>query len=238
MTRVLTAAEMQGRDLLRRRIALGLLVALPIMFYLAVMQDPEQEPFPFIAGGVGMGWSVAGAGFFAAVASRRTDPRLVLAGYRPVELLLGRLLVLEVLAVAILVVFSGLIELLTPAPKPGLLVLGLGLAAVVGVPLGLAVAALLPRELEGTLAIIGVVGINMSVPPGVTLAPFLPFYGPVETLMAAAGGDGQAATGLAHALAYGAGLFALALLLWTRRVRVRRHEESPRTRHGRDAVPG
>ena len=224
MSRVLTVAEMQGRDLLRRRIALGLLVALPIAFYFATIHDPEEESFAFIAGGVGMGWSVAGAGFFSAVASRRTDPRLVLAGYRPAELLLGRLLVLEALAVVVLALFSGLIELVTPARDPALLVLGLGLAAVVGVPLGLAVAALLPRALEGTLPVIGVDGINMGVPPDVALAPFLPFFGPVEVLTAAAGVEGRTVTGLAHALDYGAGLFAVGLLLWTRRIRVRKHE--------------
>ena len=41
-------------------------------------------------------------------------------------------------------------------------------------------AALLPRELEGTLAIIGVVGIEMSLPTSAALAPFLPLYGPVR----------------------------------------------------------
>ncbi len=109
----------------------------------------------------------------------------------------------------------------------GALVLGVALAALIGVPLGLAVATLLPRELEGTLAIIGVVGIEMSLPAGAAPAPFLPLYGPVRLLTIASGDDGAIAPALLHGLAYGIGLFAAAVLLWTRRVRLQHPPGSP-----------
>jgi hypothetical protein len=217
---VLTVAEMQGRELLRRRAALGLLVALPVTFYLTSAGD-DDATFALVSGGIGMAWSMAGAALFAVLASRRTDPRLVLAGYAPAELLLGRLLLLVALALAILAGFSALIAAIS-RPQVSLLVAGLALAALIGIPLGLAVAALLPRELEGTMAIIGVVGINMSVPPEAALAPLLPFYGPEKLLHASAGVDYAVPPAVAHGAAYAAALFAVAVAAWTRRVRIRR----------------
>ena len=42
-----------------------------------------------------MAFSIAGASIFVALTARPVDQRLILAGYRPWELLLGRLLLLE-----------------------------------------------------------------------------------------------------------------------------------------------
>ena len=221
--RVLVVAEMQARDLRRRRVAVGLLVALPLAFYFSLLTEPE-DPFVFVAGGIGMAWSVAGAALFSMLAARRIDPRLVLSGYRPHELLLGRLLLLEAFALALLVGFSVLIEILSPADELAALLIGLALAALIGVAVGLAAAAVVPRELEGTLAIVGVVGVNMSVPPDAALAPALPFYGASDFLHRAAGASDAGGDALAHSLAYTAALLAVAIVFWARRVRVRRGE--------------
>ena len=221
--RLLTVAEMQARDLRRRRVAVGLLVALPLAFYFSLLGDPE-DPFLFVAGGIGMAWSVAGAALFSMLAARRIDPRLVLTGYRPHELLLGRLLLLEGFALVLLVAFTALIEALSPAKEPGALLVGLALAALIGVAIGLAAAALLPRELEGPLAIVGVVGVNMSVPPDAALAPALPFYGAASFLHRAAGAAEAGGDALVHTIGYTAVLLAVAIVFWARRVRVRRGE--------------
>jgi hypothetical protein len=109
LARVLTVTEMQAHDLRRRRVAVGLLVALPLAFYFSLLGQPE-DPFVFVAGGIGMAWSVAGAALFSMLAARRIDPRLVLSGYRPHELLLGRLLLLEAFALALLFAFTALIR--------------------------------------------------------------------------------------------------------------------------------
>ncbi len=50
-----------------------------------------------MTGGIAMAFSIAGASIFVALTARPVDQRLVLAGYRSHELLLGRLLLLEVL---------------------------------------------------------------------------------------------------------------------------------------------
>jgi len=52
--------------------------------------------------------------------------------------------------------------------------------ALIGVPLGLALAALLPREIEGTLALIAIIEVQTSLPSNLAVSPALPFYGPVQ----------------------------------------------------------
>ena len=56
--RVLIMAEMHGRDLLRRHVALLLLVALPLAFYLS---SGRSGRYAVTAGGVGMAFAIAGA---------------------------------------------------------------------------------------------------------------------------------------------------------------------------------
>ncbi|MDP9367181.1 MAG: hypothetical protein M3Q03_02715 [Chloroflexota bacterium] len=219
--RVLIVTEMQGRDLLRRRLALLILVALPLTFYLANAADPYA---PVLAG-VGMSWAVAGAALFAVLAARSVDPRLVQAGFHPRELLLGRLLLLAGLALILAAVCAVVVIPISAPPRPVVVLPGVALAALIGVPLGLAVAALLPRELEGMLTIIGVVGIELSLPAGAALASFLPLYGPIKILALASGDEGSPAPWLLHGFGYAAALFALAVLVWTRRVRLRRPTE-------------
>lgn len=215
--RVLTVAEMQGRDLLRRRLALLILVALPLTFYLA---NAAARYSPVLAG-VGMSWAVAGAALFAVLAARSVDPRLVQAGFHPGELLLGRLLLLVGVGMLLAAVCAAVVLPISTPPRPLMLLPGVALAAFIGVPLGLAVAALLPRELEGMLTIIGVVGIELSLPTSAGLAPFLPLYGPIKVLALASGDAGSPLPWLLHGSAYAAVLFALAVLVWTRRVRLR-----------------
>ncbi|MDP9470184.1 MAG: hypothetical protein M3Q71_05870 [Chloroflexota bacterium] len=218
LTRVLIVAEMQGRDLLRRRLALLILVALPLTFYLANAADPYAP----VLTGVGMSWAVAGAALFAVLAARSVDPRLVQAGFRPGELLLGRLLLLAGLGILLATLCAAVVLPISAPPHPVIVLPGVVLAALIGVPLGLAVAALLPRELEGMLTIIGVVGIELSLPSGAALAPFLPLYGPIKILALSSGDEGSPVPWLLHGLGYAAALVALAVLVWTRRVRARR----------------
>ena len=82
--RVVMMAEMHGRDLVRRRVALALLVALPLSFYLASAGSGDGA---VATGGVGMAFAVAGAALFSELSSADVDQRLVLGGYRPFELL-------------------------------------------------------------------------------------------------------------------------------------------------------
>jgi hypothetical protein len=224
LRRTLVAAEMQGRDLLRRRLALAMLVSLPVAFYLATGPLGGQAQYAVPAAGVSAAWSIAGAAFFSVLASRRIEQRLMLAGYRAADLLVGRLLLLEAGGVVLALGFSVLVAVGSSPPDLGALVLGNGLTALIGVPLGLAVGALLPRELEGTLLLIGIVGVELSLPPDSAIATVLPLYGPGQILLIAAGYGGQVEPSwVVHGLAYALALLVVAVGLWSRRIRVSRH---------------
>lgn len=216
--RLRVIAEMQGRDLLRRRGALVMLAAMPIAFYFALL---GKGVVAISTGGVGMAFSVSGAALFSMLAARRIEPRLVLAGYRPLELLLGRLLLLEVLGVGIVVVTSALISIVSQPARPGLVFAGIALTVWVAVPLGLAIATVIARELEGVLAAIAVVGVQLSLPLDSAAAPFLPLYGPLRVLSRVGGASGEIGGGLIASMAYGVGLSLLAIVSWRLRLRTR-----------------
>lgn len=223
LRRVLTMGEMHGRDLLRHRSALALLVALPLSFYLSVAG--EQLARPFIAGGVGMAFSVSGATLFSILSSREVDQRLVLSGYRPIELLLGRLLFLVPFGLVVAAGFSVLMSLVSDPARPGLLAFGVSAVAAAAVPFGLAVGAGVPRELEGTLVLIGVVGVQLASDPDAVVAKVLPFYGPQRLIEVGSVGEGAVLWPVLLTVTYSAALLLVARLLVASRVRVVRHAE-------------
>lgn len=212
-------AEMHGRDLLRRHIAIGLLVALPLGFYLA-SQGAGRDAIP--SGGIGMAFAVSGATLFSAISSLAVDQRLVLGGYRPAELLIGRLLFLGPLGLIIAAVFAALMAGVSHPERPVLLGLAIGVVALQSVPFGLAVAAIAPRELEGTLVVIGVVGMQMATHGTGVLAKTLPFYGPRRLIDTAVDGTGPVAGPLLQTALYGLALLVVARIFIGTRLVVHR----------------
>ncbi|MFC4054065.1 hypothetical protein ACFOY4_30600 [Actinomadura syzygii] len=213
--RWLTIAEMQGRDLARRWVTLGLLFGLPATWYLA--ERASGAPWAIGAGALAMGWTSGAAALFAVLGGRRVDPRLVQAGYRAVDILAGRFAVMLGLALAIAAAFGALILVCSRPDRPGRLFLGLALGGLVAVALGWALAALLPHELEATLVLIGVAGISPTVPGA--LAPYLPFHALLRFTDVTV--PPPAALPLViHGIAYACGLTAIALVTWHRRVRL------------------
>lgn len=214
---VWTVAATQGKELLRRRLAVALLILLPVAWYLSI---PADDPFGVTAGAFGVAFAAAGASFFSVLAWRRVDPRLALAGSRPLEQVVGRLLLLETLALTVSVLFFPLLVARSGIERPALLALGLLLTATIGLAIGFAIAQIIARELEGTLALIAVVGLQIGMPPESALSPYLPLHGPPELVRMSGGPGGDVWPLVLHALAYLVGLFAVSLVAWTRRVRV------------------
>jgi hypothetical protein len=177
--RILVPAEMTGRELARRRVALGLLTMLPLAFYGALAHHSDHA---VVTGGIAMAFSIAGAAIFAALTARPVDERLVLAGYRPGELLLGRFVLLEICGLLIGCLFSAVMVVGTGPSDPEALVAGVMLVALTSVPFGLAVGALAPQDLEGVLILIGVVGVQLTLDSTQTIAKLLPFWGPQRLL--------------------------------------------------------
>jgi hypothetical protein len=218
--RVVLMAEMHGRDLVRRHVALGLLIALPLSFYLASAGSDRHAP---ITGGVGMSFAISGAALFSIMSARAVDQRLVLCGYRPIELLLGRLGFLGPMGLGLAALFTALMARLSHPAR--IWVVGLGLAAVAleAVAFGLAVGAAVPHELEGTLAVIGVIGLQLSNGSNAVVSKLLPFYGPRRLIEAGLVPEGSLLGPLVQTAAYGFVLLLVARLVISRRVFVRKH---------------
>jgi hypothetical protein len=224
--RVLTMAEMHGRDQVRRRLAIGLLVALPLSFYASAAGGDGARPF--VAGGVGLAFSVSGVTLFSVLSSNEVDQRLVLCGYRPVELLLGRVLFLGPFGIALAVAFALLMTAVSHPERPWLLGLGAVAAALQSVPFGLAVGSAFSKDLEGTLVIIGVVGMQLALDADAFVAGLLPFHGAQRVITAGAVGHGAVLAPLLVTAAYGLGLFVVARIVVARRVRITRHPQPER----------
>lgn len=226
-TRLAAVVRMQFRDLFRRRVALVLLTVIPLAYYGVLAAGGGHDAgYAIVTGALGMAWPVAGGPMFAVLAAYRVDPLLVLAGYQPSELVLGRLVTGVAVGGLIGVVAFAVMAGTSRPPHPGMLAVAMALIVVGAVPLGLAIAALLPRDLEATLVLILVVGIEMAVPKLSPTAAAFPFFASGHFL-AAAGGTGLSSdvSLLGPTLvssAWAAGLMALALWVWWRRVGVAR----------------
>lgn len=233
--RTLTVATMHARDLGRRRLALGILVLLPLVFYFtfelqpvdpaieqAFAGDPERlveaELWIVASATVGAGWAVAVAALFVILGARRVDQSLLLAGFRSTELLAGRVVTVLGLAAVITPLFAVVIWSQRDI-ELGALVGSTALSLLIAVAIGVVAAALVPREMEGVLVIIGVVGIQMSGDP----QSWMPLWGSGQLLQRASGLSDVAATGtvVAHSLIFTVGLLVVGGALWARRVRLR-----------------
>ncbi|MEO8693219.1 MAG: ABC transporter permease [Acidimicrobiales bacterium] len=201
---------------------MGLLIALPLSFYFS--STGQDGGHAFVAGGVGMAFSISGATLFSILSSREVDQRLVLSGYRPIELLLGRLLFLGPFGLVVAAGFATLMWTVSNPMHPWLLAYGVAAVALVAVPFGLAIGAAVPNELEGTLVLIGVVGVQLAAPASATASKVLPFYGPRRLIDASDSYGAAIAWPSILAVAYALTLLALARLFVSQRVTIQRHE--------------
>jgi hypothetical protein len=214
LRRILVPAVMTGRELARRGLALGLLTALPLAFYGASADHSDNA---ITTGGIAMAFSIAGASIFVAMTARPVDQRLILAGYRPWELLLGRLLLLELFGVAVAGIFSIVMVFGSNPSDPWLVAGGVGLVSLSSVPFGLAVGEIAPHELEGVLVLIGVVGVQLTLDSSQPISRLLPFWGAARLMDRA--GDVVSTIGPAVPvdLLYAVALFVLAIYIMHRR---------------------
>jgi hypothetical protein len=218
---VFTAAEMQGRQLGRRRVSLLIVVALPVALYLS--QDASSPENAIGFGALGVAWALATTSLFAALSARESEPRLILAGYRSAELLLGRLLVLLLGGFLLCALAAVAMGIISKPVSEGDMLAACALVAVISVPLGLAVGAVLPTDLEGTLVIIGAVGVQLSLPQSSAANLALPLDAPIQFASLAGGFTGSApGLMLLQATLYTAALILISILAWSRRVGRRR----------------
>lgn len=172
--RTLTVAEMALRETGRRRAVLVILLLLPLAFYLSRRGDHLGQSIRFVC--LGLGWALSTAALFAGGAARAIEPRLRLSGYRSHHLVLGRLVALWTLGLLLSLPYFLLIRFDQPHVRYGAIALIMLLTVVVAAPFGLALSAVLPRELEGTLVLLVAIGLQMMLDPGDASARLLPFW--------------------------------------------------------------
>jgi hypothetical protein len=219
--RWLTVAALQGRDLSRRRMALLVLIGLPLAWYTS--SAAAGLNYAVGSGTLGVGWCVGATALFTVLGGRSVDPRLVQAGFRPWELLAGRLLMLLGASLVLSTFFATVMVLGSHPHRPGTVMLSIVLIGVVSIGVGLLAAAVVPRELEGTLLLIAFVGIQVGIPSAV--AQWMPYYGPLrmtDTSLPPA----NLWLLTAHAMGSAALLTLVASALWHRRVNLK--NEAPR----------
>jgi hypothetical protein len=162
------------REISRRRGVLILLALLPLAFYYSRRGEAYWQSVRFVS--LGIGWTLSTAALFAGSAARGLEPRLRIAGYATHQLYLGRLAALWTVGLALAVPYFLLIRLDLDTVRHDGIALILLLTVAVAPPLGLAVAALLPRELEGMLVLLTVVAMQMMLNPDTATAHALPFW--------------------------------------------------------------
>lgn len=222
MIKVFTVAEMVLRDLVRRRTVLGLLFLLPLVFY-AARRDETGQAIRFAS--LGLGWGAGAAGLFSVNSAKTVEPRLRLAGYSWFALFVGRWAALMLVSWSIAAAYFLFISVDQDIQRRGALAAMIFLTALIAVPLGMLIGAAVPRDLEGTLVLIAIVGIQMVIDPADDSSRYLPFWSAREIgtyVVDNVGGD-YLTRGLQHGFGTAAGLLLLTAGLTAVRLRHRRH---------------
>lgn len=223
MRKTSTVAEMALREIGRRRGVLAILVLFPLAFYLSRRDQYTGQSIRFVC--LGLGWALSTAALFAGNAARGIEPRLRLSGYRTRHLYLGRLTALWTVGVLLAAPYFVLIRLDQHGIRYGAIALIMALTVAVAAPFGLALSSVLPRELEGMLVLLIVVGLQMMMDPADAASRVLPFWFTREigTYAVDHTDGGYLARGLVHSVACLAALLLVVAVASGLRLRQRPH---------------
>ena len=174
MGRIWTVAEMTVRGLVRRKAVLALLFATPLAFYLMRRADHPGQAVRFVV--LGLGFTVSTMALFGTTAARSMESRLWLSGYRPGELFLGQLSGYAAIGVGIAVPYLGVIAVDQQLDRLGAVALAMLLTVLIAAPLGRLLGELVPREMEGALLLVALLGVQMLIDPAKDITKLLPFW--------------------------------------------------------------
>ena len=250
--RINTCFTMTLKMLSRRRIALILIIVIPIVFLSVVSMTTSILPLPFLLSSVGeevwiqvggqaisfIFFAVASAGFLVSFVAldliRRdhdTSKRLIISGYHPLEILLSKLLVL----LLIIVLFAIYISLLTLAfyrvEYFFMFCIGLVLIGFVYGCYGLVIGSLVKGELEGILLIVLLANIDAgwlqnpvfySQATNQEIIRFLPAYFPSQVSIIGAFTEYSILNASLYSFLYGFILLVIAMILFFTKMRLKR----------------
>jgi hypothetical protein len=228
----LTVAALSAREVSRRRTALLLVISLPLWFYL-VRRDLQGQSLRFLT--LGIGWSISTLTLFVVNASRSVDPRLRLTGASVFAVIGGRLLAMTGAGVTLALAYWALVAADQDLRRPWVTGLMMVLTAVLAAPVGSLVAALLPRELEGALALLSICAVEMLADPAGLVSRCLPFWSARElgTYVVDNAGVDYLWRALLHALMAWLVCAGLTYLLFARRLRLEKYPEPQEAGTGR-----
>lgn len=173
MTTVMAVTVTSLRELIRRRVALLFVFLLPLVFYLVRIDVPWQA-LRFLA--IGIGWAIATLALFSHVGARRLDQRLSVIGASPTALFFGRQLAIISAGLVVVGVYFVLVATTQEVPRLPVVALLLATTVFIAAPLGAVVSLVLPRELEGALALLSVMALQLLVDPDGPAAKLMPLW--------------------------------------------------------------
>ena len=207
---VWTIAKIGVKETLRRPLALFLVFLLPMVFYL-VRLDVQWQAIRLLA--IGVGWAVATLSLFSGVVSSQLDRRLCVMGARPSVLFAGRHIAQTGIGLAVSGVYFAVMATTQDVVHLSAVGILLVTTVLVSVPLGALMSFAVARELEGALALLSVMALQLLVDPDGSKAKLLPLWSTRKISAYAIGAeDAQALSeGMLHFLL----VFALcALAAW------------------------
>ena len=206
------------RELPRRRVAMGLLVALPAAFYLANVNNPSTNSLA--DAGLGVAWAAGTGALFATQGAAVIEQRLRLTGFSRIELALGRSAVVATIATTVSVVTIPVVWVISQPPKPVGLVAGVVTMTAVAGSLGTLLGVVTSRDLESTIALIGVIGIDVSLTTDDRLGSVLPLRGPIKLLRYGSGSQVHDLGAIVPAVVWTVVLVAMVAVSYHRRWRL------------------
>lgn len=217
------AAEMTLRDLAGRRAPLVLILVVPLVFYAARRSDAGWQGMRMAC--MGLAWATSTIALFATQAARPLEQRLRQAGLGVADLVGGRAVALGG-AASVVGGAYGVVVVLDQGPgKPWVVAIAVVMSALLAVPLGLLVGTLVPRELEGMMVLIMIVGTQTIVDQEQAFAAILPLWSTRELLGYAVDGVGDTGVAYLHAACFGFAMLVAALAITAFRLRRRRHAQ-------------
>ncbi len=187
MSRTLAVCRAHLRELSRRKLAICLLLGLPLAFYFAAFDDGLAISFAT----VGFGWSVAIISLFSTQSLSAITPRLALLGFRPVEMVVGRVLSIACYGIVLGALLFAFLQTDDVVSSPSHLLASLGFALLGSCTAGLAVGAVTDREMEAMLVLIGLVSLTLVAEWDSLLSKMLPMYATDRHAWAAVNGQLQ-----------------------------------------------
>lgn len=239
-------------EMRRSRIALILIFVIPTVFYAVILLTTTHRPMAFRLASISlasmitvsqrdeamvfMGLAAVGVltSFLALYLTQKNaevNRRLILAGYRTTELLASKFLGLLIVIVLIGTYVGAMMTLFFGPLRFGLMLLGFMMAGYIYGAYGLLVGAIFRGELEGILFIVLLANLDIGwlqnplfyvEAQNKAIIRSLPAYFPSQLSMVAAFTYESVLRPLLGSLAYGTVLLAVALFLYSRRMRLRK----------------